>query len=219
VSSATYNPADYLDLYDFRMRVIQMYRERNQSEGREDPQIVWERFRAKRDELFIRHPQSALTPREKEKFSGLDYYPYNPSARVEATLDPNVEPRELRVGTSGGTTVLVRRVALATFALQGEEVALTVYWIDVYGGGLFLPFRDATSSGETYGGGRYLFDTIKGSDCALARSDLRAQLDFNYAYNPSCAYNPEWVCPLAPPENRLRVRVEAGEKRFRALGN
>ena len=104
-----------------------------------------------------------------------------------------------------------------------------MYWIDVYGGGLFLPFRDATCPDESYGGGRYLFDTVKGndflrldvSDAAAAAGDQVSGylgglviLDFNYAYNPSCAYDERWVCPLAPNENRLPVPIRAGERKF-----
>jgi uncharacterized protein (DUF1684 family) len=85
-----------------------------------------------------------------------------------------------------------------------------VYWIDVYGGGVFLPFRDATAGTETYGAGRYLLDTVKGAD--LGGSDSRLILDFNYAYHPSWAYDARWSCPLAPPENRLDVAVRAGER-------
>jgi uncharacterized protein (DUF1684 family) len=84
-----------------------------------------------------------------------------------------------------------------------------VYWIAGYGGGLFLPFRDATNASTTYGGGRYLYDTIKGADLGAGNDEL--VLDFNYAYHPSCCYNPRWVCPLAPPQNRLSFAVEAGE--------
>src|SRR6185437_16744973 len=107
-------------------------------------------------------------------------------------------------------------------------ITLAVYWIDVYGGGLFLPFRDATSGGETYGAGRYLHDTVKGSDllrldesaitvsAASGYTGGRILLDFNYAYNPSCAYDPRWVCPLTPPENRLTVAIRAGERAYHA---
>ena len=92
----------------------------------------------------------------------------------------------------------------------GQPAELSAFWIEGYGGGLFVPFRDATSGATTYGGGRYLYDTIKGAD--LGAGAERIVLDFNYAYNPSCAYNDEWVCPLSPPENRLLFAVEAGEK-------
>ncbi len=109
------------------------------------------------------------------------------------------------------------RVATLHFTLQGQRAELTLFWIDVYGGGLFLPFRDATAPHETYGGGRYLFDTVKGSDFLWAPGDAnrgRIVLDFNYAYNPSCAYDHRWACPLAPRENWLPFPIEAGERRL-----
>jgi len=87
---------------------------------------------------------------------------------------------------------------------------LVVYWIAGYGGGVFLPFADATSGKETYGGGRYLLDGIKGADLGMKGDKI--VLDFNFAYNPSCAYSPRWSCPLAPPHNRLRSPVRGGEK-------
>ena len=87
---------------------------------------------------------------------------------------------------------------------------LALFWLDAYGGGVFLPFADATRGRETYGGGRYLLDTVKGAD--LGEEDGRLVLDFNFAYNPSCSYDPRWVCPLSPPENRLPVAVRAGEQ-------
>ena len=88
--------------------------------------------------------------------------------------------------------------------------SLALYWLDGYGGGVFLPFADATRGDATYGGGRYLLDTVKGAD--LGEADGRLVLDFNFAYNPSCSYDPRWVCPLSPPENRLDVAVRAGER-------
>jgi len=108
-------------------------------------------------------------------------------------------------------------VGTIRFVLGGEDCALTLYWIDVYGGGLFLPFRDRTAPRETYGGGRYLIDTVKGSNFpSMTREGaaVRITLDFNYAYNPSCAYHYRWACPLAPPENHLSVAVRAGERVF-----
>jgi uncharacterized protein (DUF1684 family) len=95
--------------------------------------------------------------------------------------------------------------------VAGEPRTLDVYWLEGYGGGLFLPFADATSGSETYGAGRYLLDTVKGAD--LGSSEEELVLDFNFAYNPSCAYDPQWVCPLAPAANRLGVPVRTGERR------
>ncbi len=112
-------------------------------------------------------------------------------------------------------------VARLHFTIEGRAAALSLYWLNIYGGGLFLPFRDTTSPGESYGGGRYLFDTIKGSDFLQAPGAPvreRILLDFNYAYNPSCAYNDRWVCPLAPVENRLSIPIRAGEMKFKDSG-
>ena len=102
--------------------------------------------------------------------------------------------------------------ARATFAGDGEpeQVSLDLFWLDAYGGGLFVPFADATSGAETYGAGRYALDTIKGADLGTQRG--RLVLDLNFAYQPSCSYDVQWTCPLAPPANRLEVAVRAGER-------
>jgi uncharacterized protein (DUF1684 family) len=221
-SAATYRPRDYLDLHDYRRQVFAHYRERNEAlRADRDPAEVWERFRQRRDALFADHPQSALEIGRREETRSLRYFPYNPSACVEAEVDPAVEPKRLQVSTSGEEAMTMLRVAAVRFSLGGQPAQLALYWIDVYGGGLFLPFRDATAPDRTYGGGRYLVDTVKGSDFLVLPGEgpgLRVLLDFNYAYNPSCAYNPRWVCPLAPPENRLPFEIRAGEMRFGAAG-
>jgi uncharacterized protein len=191
-----------------------MYRERNEALlGGSDPKVVWQRFWQERGLIFATHPQSALDVWQKARFSRLDVFPYEPKLGVEADLDTNVEPQRLEIVTSGDESMPMSLVGTASFRLDGERHELSLYWIDVYGGGLFLPFRDASPS--TYGGGRYLIDSVKGSDfLPLDGSPLnrRVWLDFNYAYNPSCAYNHRWVCPLAPPRNRLQLEIQAGEK-------
>jgi uncharacterized protein (DUF1684 family) len=122
----------------------------------------------------------------------------------------------LEIDTGGEDGVVrYRRAGILRFELQGEQLGLTVLWIVGYGGGLFLPFRDATSGEETYGGGRYLFDTIKNTDAGclqIAPGSAEITIDFNWAYHPSCVYNPRYACPLAPPENRLTLPVRAGER-------
>ena len=139
----------------------------------------------------------------------MPYFPYDPSYRVLARVEP--APAETtQVGSSGDEPIAFERIARAHFELLGESRVLELYWLVAYGGGLFVPFRDQTSGGETYGGGRYLLDTVKGSDLGMEAG--RLVLDFNYAYNPSCSYDPRWVCPLSPPANRLPVRIEAGEQ-------
>ena len=212
--------SSFLDLYDFRLRVSAMYRERNQAlDGGADPAATHARFVASRDRLFARHPQSALTPEQRAAFTGLDYFPYNSAMCVEGVMDSGVQPERREVATSGEEAMPMERVGTVRFDLGRRDYALTLYWIDVYGGGLFLPFVDATAPDETYGGGRYLIDTVKGSDFRILERSLdgwRVELDFNYGYNPSCAYDYRWVCPLAPAENRLPVRIEAGEKKFTA---
>jgi uncharacterized protein (DUF1684 family) len=211
--------SDYLDLYEYRIRVAEMYRTRRQATlAGEDAAAVLQRFRETRDELFAKHPQSALDQEQKQKFQGLRYFPYNPAMYVEADIDTDVEPLQLSVAMNAEEAMTMTTVGRLHFTLEGVRVALSLYWLNIYGGGLFLPFRDTTCPGESYGGGRYLFDTIKGSDFLPvpgAVGNEHILLDFNYAYNPSCAYNDKWVCPLAPIENRLKVPIPAGEKKFK----
>ena len=114
------------------------------------------------------------------------------------------------IATSGEAPYPFTRFATARFELAGAEQQLDLYWLEAYGGGVFLSFADATSGRETYSACRYLLDTVKGSD--LGERDGKLVLDFNFAYNPSCAYDPRWVCPLAPPGTRLAVPVAGGER-------
>jgi uncharacterized protein (DUF1684 family) len=199
-------PQDSLDLLDYRRRVAAMYGD-VRAGGAGAP--TWSRWRTARDELFAEHPQSALSPDAREGFAGLRYFPYDPAWRFEATVEPR-DGGDLPVGHSGAGETSFRRVGLIRLTVAGEEVQLTVFWLAGYGGGVFLPFRDATSGTDTYGGGRYLLDTVKGAD--LGSGDGRLVLDFNYAYHPSCVHDNRWSCPLAPPENRLALEVRAGER-------
>ena len=197
--------ADTLALLDWKRRVFGLYA----AVRTLPPQSGWELWRETRDELFRSHPQSPLPAARRASFTGLDYWPYDSEARVLAELeDLDAEPQQ--VATSGTETIAFRPFGRASFELRGEPLSLEVAWLAAYGGGAFLSFRDATSGGESYGGGRYLLDTVKGAD--LGEDDGRLVLDFNFAYNPSCSYDPGWVCPLAPPKNRLPIAVEAGEK-------
>ncbi len=205
-SSADARAAGALALADWRRRVFELYRA---VRAAEDPAAAWRRWRAGRDELFAEHPQSPLPAEERAGFGGLAYFGYDQSARVLATVAP-VEPATLDVATSGEGTYRFTRFAKAAFELGDESLALELYWLEGYGGGLYLPFADTTSGDETYGAGRYLLDSVKGADLGVERELL--VLDFNFAYNPSCAYDPRWVCPLAPPANRLPVAIRAGER-------
>jgi uncharacterized protein (DUF1684 family) len=192
--------AQTLELLDWKRQVFSLYAAVRALE----PEAGWKLWRETRDELFRSHPQSP-----KPGFAELDYYDYDPSARVLAELE-DLEAAPAAIETSGPEQMLFKPFARAHFELRGERLALEVDWLESYGGGVFLCFRDATSGTETYGGGRYLLDTVKGAD--LGQHDGRLVLDFNFAYNPSCCYDPSWVCPLAPPANRLASAVAAGEK-------
>ena len=174
-----------------------------------EPEAAWRAWREAKDELFRSHPQSPLPEDARARFGGLPYFDYDPARRLLARVEPAEEALILIAG-SGPEPTPFRRFARAVFELGGEERRLALYWLEAYGGGVFLPFRDETSGSETYGAGRYLIDTVKGAD--LGESGGRLVLDFNLAYNPSCSYDPRWACPLAPPENRLTAAIRAGER-------
>ncbi len=174
-----------------------------------DPEAAWRQWRAARDDLFRAHSQSPLPEEARLSFGGVPYFEYDPSLRVRAVIEPT-EGAETQIGSSGEEAIAFRRFARARFELEENELALELYWLAAYGGGVFVPFRDGTTGSETYGGGRYVLDTVKGSD--LGMDGDRLVLDFNFAYNPSCSYDPRWVCPLSPPANRLPVDVRAGER-------
>lgn len=170
-----------------------------------DPTKAHARWRAVRDELFGKHPHSAIPREDRSRFHGLRYYPYDPRFRFTAPLSEAVgQPFEVQSST--GEAMWLRPIGRVEIPLG----SLPVFWIEAYGGGVFIPFRDATSGTETYGGGRYLLDTVKGADLGSThRGEL--VLDLNFAYHPSCHYDYKWSCPLAGPESRLAARVEAGE--------
>ena len=197
------DPQDYLDLVDWRRRVGDAYRAGSLAG-----------WRAARDRLFKEHPQSPIPAEERAAFRGLRWFPPDPAYRVPARLEPG-DGELLEIDTGGEDGVIrYRRAGSLRFRLHGLECALTVLAIVGYGGGLFLPFRDATSGSETYGGGRYLFDTVKNTDAGcleVTPGSSDVTIDFNWAYHPSCHYSPRWACPLAPRENWLEVPVRAGE--------
>ena len=195
-----------IHLLDWKRRVFALYA---QIRAAPKPERAWETWRTTRDELFAVHPQTPLTETDRATFRGLAYYPYDPALRVSATLEP-APPTSSEMPSSGDSPILFDRIGRAHFELLGAPHALELYWLSAYGGGLFLPFRDATSGAETYGGGRYLLDTVKGADLGLQAGSLN--LDFNFSYHPSCSYQPSWVCPLAPPANTLTIPVHAGER-------
>ena len=197
---------DALALLDWKRRVFALYAS---VRAYTDPRQAWELWVEERDRLFGEHPQTPLDAASRADFDGLDYFDYDPAARVVGTLEPDAGGIE-QLSTGGHAAIGFSRIARVWFELAGGEQSADVYWLDAYGGGLFLPFVDDTSGGETYGGGRYLLDTVKGAD--LGSTDEGLILDFNFAYNPSCSYNERWICPLAPAKNRVAAPVRAGER-------
>ena len=204
ILQAVAESAGYLELLDWRRRVAELFAElRRRSADAET--LAW--FRGQKDELFCTHPQSPIPLADREKFKGLSYWPFDPAARVVAkfiALDQEPLP------TVGD--VAFRRIGTLEFGYHNEALTLAAFWIEGYAGGLFVPFKDGTSGTETYGGGRYLLDTIKSADLGSDASNSTVVLDFNYAYHPSCTYDPIWVCPLAPPDSRLAIPLRAGER-------
>jgi uncharacterized protein (DUF1684 family) len=198
-----------LELAHWRRLTSEMYAKvREDSEL--DPKRAWLEYKKTRDEMFRSHPQTPLEPERRVGFGELEYFPYDPAWRLLAPLTPIEGASAHRATEMELAEGRLRFHRFATVAVEAST--LTLYWIEGYGGGLFLPFKDRTNGAGTYGGGRYLYDTIKGADLGAGPESI--VLDFNFAYNPSCAYSADWVCPLAPAENTLPFALEAGERAF-----
>jgi len=210
-------PDGYLDLADWRRRVTEIYASwRHESVS--DAESATARLRAAKDELFRSHPQTPLKPQNRARFGGLSYFPYDPAYRMTAVVEPAAPPARpemalaLQLPASVTPEFNFRLIGHAQLSGPLAGAALPVFWMEGYAGGLFVPFRDATSGAETYGAGRYLLDTVKGADQGGDWQKNELVLDFNLAYHPSCVYDPRWNCPLAPLESRLALPVRAGER-------
>ena len=197
---------DAVTLSDYRERVARMYLA--------DTDLA--AFRTARDELFATHPQSPIPESERASFGGVRYFPESDEVRVTVVMrTPDGDDDGLDIDSGGEDGVLhYHRIGI----LETPWGELTLFWLAAYGGGLFLPVRDGTAARDfdgprTYGAGRYLTDTVKGTfgRGLVIEAPDRVRLDFNYAYNPSCAYDDRWACPLAPAENRLTAPIRAGE--------
>ncbi|HUB38627.1 MAG TPA: DUF1684 domain-containing protein [Streptosporangiaceae bacterium] len=200
------NPATALQLADWRRATAALYaRVRQQA----DPALAHALWRDERDRLMRSHSQSPLAEADPIRASGVPYWPYDPSLRWQLPVEAVSQPQRLPIDTGAdGVTCLEQAGWVTLPAPIGRRLAL--WWLDQYGGGLFLPVRDATAGALSYGGGRYLLDTAKGADLGLAGSAL--VVDLNFLYHPSCRYDDRWVCPLAPKENSINVPVRAGER-------
>ncbi|MBF4769735.1 DUF1684 domain-containing protein [Nocardioides agariphilus] len=198
---ASYDP---LDIVDWRRRVFAIYAA---VRADPDPESAHSRWREERDELFAHHPASPVPLEERQGFRGLDVAPYDQAWRFEVELRPSEPtPWEVQTGTDG----VVPFVQLGTVSLPGVG-DLSVWRLTSYAGGVFVPMHDGGCGkpGGGYGGGRYLLDTVKGAD--LGSNGDQLVVDLNFAYAPSCAYDPAWACPLPPPGNRVQTVVPVGE--------
>lgn len=165
--------------------------------------------------MFATHPASPLLPEDLRDFDGLPFDKYDPRWRFEASIVPaaGLSSGERRMEVETGTDGVVPFDLLGTVTID-QVGTLDVWRLASYGGGIFIPVKDALSrvAGGTYGGGRYLIDTVKGADLGPGSAPESLVLDFNFAYNPSCAYDPAWACPLAQAGNTLAVQVPVGER-------
>ena len=191
-----------LQLADWRARVAALYAA---VRAEPDPAVGHRLWRTGRDELFATHPQSPVADQPELRENGVRYWPYDADLRFTAeVLDTEPEQIEVYVGDDGMVTLA--RVGWIDLPVG----SLDVWRLLGYAGGLFVPLRDGTSGDTSYGGGRYLLDTAKGS--WLGGDDTQLVVDLNFAYHPSCRYDPRWTCPLAQPGNTVSVPVEAGER-------
>ncbi|OYW58662.1 MAG: hypothetical protein B7Z40_22655 [Bosea sp. 12-68-7] len=197
----------FSSLHDWRRQVADLYAAVRAMPGEEG----WHHWRGVRDRLFREHPQSPLSTTARAQFRGVDCFAYDPALRFTVATVPAREREVIRVEAGKDGTMTLLPFALTDGLGQPLGKELTLYWIEGYGGGVFLPFGDATNGRESFAGGRYLLDTIKSADLG-SDGGGRLILDFNFAYYPSCAYSEAWVCPLSPPENRLPGAILAGER-------
>jgi uncharacterized protein (DUF1684 family) len=205
---------DRLTLADWRRRVAALYVE-VRAMAMVDPAVALAHWRSTREQLYREHPQSPVPVAERAAFRAR-HFDHDPALRFTVTVEPAPPPAPgalaLDLPNSGSDSLSFRRVGTVRLPFPDGVQPLSVFWLAGYAGGLFIPFRDATNGTETYGAGRYLVDAAKSADLGGDPAAGTLTLDFNFAYQPSCAFDPRWACPLAPPENRLAIEVRAGER-------
>ena len=205
---------DRLSLADWRRRMSELYAT-VRAMAATDPEAAWAHWRSVREALFRTHPQSPIPAPDRATFEAR-HFPYDPALRFVVALAPappaGPDALALRLPNSGADTLSFTRVGTVKLPLPAGERRLSVFWMAGYAGGLFLPFRDATNGTETYGAGRYLIDAAKSADLGTDPLTGALIIDCNFATQPSCAFDPRWACPLAPPENGLDIPIHAGER-------
>jgi uncharacterized protein (DUF1684 family) len=210
--------ADRLSLADWRRTIATLYAD-VRAMSQTDPAIALAHWRVVRERLFREHPQSPVPAAARGAFEAR-HFDHDPSLRFHATLEPAPPPGPnalpLALPNSGSDMLSFSRIGRVRLPFPDGERILSVFWMAGYAGGVFIPFRDATNGTETYAAGRYLVDGAKGADLGATPGadpgEWALILDFNFATQPSCAFDPRWACPLAPPENRLDLAIRAGER-------
>jgi uncharacterized protein (DUF1684 family) len=192
-----------LPLLDWRRRVASLYAK---VRATPEPRVAHQIWQDGRNKLLRSHPESPMPAYRRGGFTGVPVASYDPAFRFVAKVDPDVAPARLEMKTGTDGIVVFDRAGIVRLPGVGD---LDVWWLFGYGGGIFLPVKDSRTDGATYGGGRYVLDTVKGAD--LGGTDGHLVVDLNFAYNPSCAYDPAWACPLAQAGNTVPVPVNAGE--------
>jgi len=232
------DPGTELELADWRRRVAELYADVRAMTA-ESPEIAWKHWVETRERLFRTHPQSPVPEADRPGFRA-HHWPYDADLRFELRLEtdrpPAAEglaasglaasglaassgpatgsaaPLAIALPNSGADALSFHRIGAVAIPFKDGERRLSVFWMEGYAGGLFLAFRDATNGTQTYGAGRYLIDAAKSADLGGDPVEGTVILDFNFAFQPSCAFDPRWACPLAPPENRLDLPIRAGER-------
>jgi len=219
--SAPRDVAATLTLADWRRTVGTLYADVRRLSATDVPAAL-ELWRETREQLFREHPQSPVPDADRPAFRA-HHFDHDPALRFELIVDElDITPAGDRQGgfsglsielpVSAGGAMSFQRFGAVTIPFPEGPRRLELYWMAGYAGGLFLPFRDATNGRETYGAGRYLLDAAKSADLGPGAAPNSLVLDFNFAFQPSCAFDPKWACPLAPPSNRLDLEVRAGER-------